>query len=289
MSQYDSPISTEPGDDLYAADDARVAPSRSATSSPSMTTVTTSLPSQSDSTGAVASEQAKQVGQEAVDGGKQVAAVTTDQAKSVAAEAGTQARNLLDEARSQLTEQASAQQSNLASWLQSLVEELDQMVNRSGDTEAATGPATSLVKHAADQARNAAGWLERHEPADLLSETARFARQRPGLFLALAAAGGLLAGRLTRGLTADSTTTPSGAVVAADRSGSRASSSTLTPALAASAAADDATTLGGDSGRELPAPGHIGISAGEDAYDDRLGSPVEFVGAGEAEADREVR
>ena len=37
----------------------------------------------------------------------------------------------------------------------------------------------------------------------LVAETSRFARQRPGLFLALAAAGGLLAGRLTRGMTAD--------------------------------------------------------------------------------------
>ncbi|MEP6632117.1 MAG: hypothetical protein ABJA89_16730, partial [Lapillicoccus sp.] len=33
--------------------------------------------------------------------------------------------------------------------------------------------------------------------------TSRFARQRPGMFLALAAVGGVLAGRLTRGLTAD--------------------------------------------------------------------------------------
>jgi hypothetical protein len=150
------------------------------------------------------------VGQDALAGGQQVAGVAADQAKSVAAEAGAQAKNLLDEARSQLTDQAATQQNSLASWLQSIVAELDQMVDRTDGSQQSRA-ATSLVRQVSERARAAASWLQDHEPSDLLAETSWFARQRPGLFLALAAAGGLLAGRLTRGLTADTSQSgPSG-------------------------------------------------------------------------------
>ena len=156
----------------------------------------------SDSTTGVAADQAKQVGQDALDSGKQVAGVAADQAKSVASEAGTQAKNLLGEARTQLTDQAATQQNNLSSWLTSIVDELEGMANGTRDP-AQSGPASSLVTQVSDRAKTAATWLEDHEPADLLAATSRFARQRPGLFLALAGLGGVVAGRLTRGLTAD--------------------------------------------------------------------------------------
>ena len=86
-----------------------------------------------------------------------------------------------------------------------LVEELDQMVNGGAPTEQ-SGPATALVRQVSERTRGASTWLQDHEPADLLAQTSRFARQRPGMFLALAAVGGVLAGRLTRGLTADAPT-----------------------------------------------------------------------------------
>ncbi len=160
-----------------------------------------STPSSGSTTG-VAADQAKQVGQDALDSGKQVAGVAADQAKSVASEAGAQAKNLLGEARTQLSDQASTQQNNLAAWLKSIVDELEQMANGTNDP-AQSGPASSLMNQVSTRAKGASTWLEDHEPADLLSSATRFARQRPGLFLALAATGGVLAGRLTRGLTAD--------------------------------------------------------------------------------------
>ena len=137
-------------------------------------------------------------------------------------EAGTQAKNLLGEARTQLTDQAAQQQNNLATWISSIVDELDGMVNRSEDGDTQSGAATSLVRQVSSRARSAAGWLENHEPADLLTETSRFARQRPGMFLALAAVGGLVAGRLTRGLTADAAPSTSSASPAAIDVGSHA-------------------------------------------------------------------
>ena len=52
-------------------------------------------------------------------------------------------------------------------------------------------------------------WLDNHEPSDLLDEVKRFARRRPGAFLALAAAAGVVAGRLTRGAVAANTSVDS--------------------------------------------------------------------------------
>jgi hypothetical protein len=289
MSQFDTPSRSEHGTDPLTSDDARLASPTTAEPSPPITSVTTSLPNQSDSTAAVASEQAKQVGQEAMDSGKQVAAVATDEVKSVAAEAGAQARNLLDEARSQLTDQASTQQNNIAAWLRSLVDELDQMLDRTDDSQASGGTATTLVRQVADRARSAAGWLEEHEPADLLTETSRFARQRPGLFLALAAVGGLLAGRLTRGLAADSQAQPPKRVAATDRPDSLGSLSTRQPGLASSGPAGGTAITGDYAAPEL-AEQELHEAAGERAwYDDGVGSRAKFAGAKETEVGRETR
>ena len=52
-------------------------------------------------------------------------------------------------------------------------------------------------------------WLDNHEPSDLLDEVKRFARRRPATFLALAAAAGVVAGRVTRGAVAANTSVDS--------------------------------------------------------------------------------
>jgi hypothetical protein len=158
----------------------------------------------SGSTTDVAKGQAKQVGQEAVQTGQHVAGVAKDQAKNVASEAGSQAKNLLGEARSQFTDQVSTQQNNLATWVRDIAKELESMVDRSGSSDAPSGAATSLARQATSRANSVASWLEDREPTDVLQEVTRFARRRPGMFLAIAAVGGLVAGRLTRGLTSDS-------------------------------------------------------------------------------------
>ena len=243
MSQYDSPPTSGNGYDPLPMTDPVHHPVPGAG---------TLHDSGSSSTPEMAADQAKQVGHEALDGGRQVAQVAADEASSVVGEAGTQARNLLGEARTQLTDQAATQQNNLATWISSIVDELDGMVDRSesGDAQQ-SGAATSLVRQVSSRARSAATWLENHEPADLLTETSRFARQRPGMFLALAAVGGLLAGRLTRGLTADasasqSTTSPS-AVSAGDSTPiytrSMETATTTDPPMAEPIQADVLTTV----------------------------------------------
>ena len=145
---------------------------------------------------AAAKEQAAAVGQGAAQAGQQVAAVAKDQAQNVASEAGSQAKDLLAQARSELTEQAGTQQQRLTETLRALGAELESMADHDGDQ----GPATDLVRQAASRTHDAASWLDTREPGQILGDVQGFARQRPGAFLALAAAAGLVAGRLGRGV-----------------------------------------------------------------------------------------
>ena len=141
-------------------------------------------------------EQAAVMGQGAAQAGQQVASVAKDQAQNVAVEAGSQAKDLLAQAKSELTEQASTQQGRLAETLRSLAAELESMAHHDGDH----GMATNVVTQASTRAHDAASWLESGEPGQLLRDVQKYARRRPVAFLALAAAAGVTAGRLGRGV-----------------------------------------------------------------------------------------
>ncbi|HEY8590740.1 MAG TPA: hypothetical protein VIL55_14435 [Naasia sp.] len=154
-----------------------------------------------------AKEQAGQVAQGAADAGKHVAGVTKDQAKNVAGEAKTQVKNvageakyqakdLLNQGRTQLTTQASTQQRKAAEGIRGLSDQLNGI--KSG--QAPSGPAADIVSQVATRLEGAASWLEQREPADLLNEVKQFAARKPGLFIAIAAGVGVVAGRLTKAL-----------------------------------------------------------------------------------------
>jgi hypothetical protein len=148
----------------------------------------------------VAKDQAASVGQGAAEAGQHVAGVAKEQTSQVAAEAGRQAKDLLSQAQGGLKEQASAQQQKLVSGLQALRDELDAMVQGNDNP----GVATDLARQAADRTGSAASWLDGRDPTAVLDDLTAFARRRPGAFLAAAAGIGLIAGRLTRGLKAQS-------------------------------------------------------------------------------------
>jgi hypothetical protein len=131
--------------------------------------------------------------------------VATSEVSNVAGEVKYQARNLVDQTRSELRGQASNQQSQLASTLNSWASELGSMAAKSEDS----GPMTDLAQEAARRGGEIAHWLDTHEPADVLDEVKRFARRRPFAFLALAAAAGVVAGRVTRGAVAANTSVDS--------------------------------------------------------------------------------
>jgi hypothetical protein len=145
------------------------------------------------STTEVAKDQAGQVADTAKQAGGQVTA-----------EAGKQAKQLLAQAQSEVTEQAAATQQRVAEGLHALADELTGMA-RNSDQD---GPATDLARQAADKAHQAAGWVADRDPGALLDEVRSFARRKPGTYLAIALGAGVLAGRLTRGLTAPADDTP---------------------------------------------------------------------------------
>jgi hypothetical protein len=123
----------------------------------------------------------------------------------VAQEAKYQARSLMDQTRSQLRGQASNQQSAFAEKLHGWASELGSMASKADDS----GPMSDLAQEASRRVGEISHWLDNHEPADLIDEVRRFARRRPAAFLAIAAAAGLLAGRVTRGAVAANTSVDS--------------------------------------------------------------------------------
>ena len=139
------------------------------------------------STTEVAKEQAGRVGQKATEAGGQVAQTTKEQAQ-----------NVVGEARTQVRDQAGAQRDRAVLGLRTLGDELEQMAQQGGQS----GIATELARQLSSRTRDLAGELERREPSDLLEQLRSYARRRPAVFLAGAALAGVVAGRLTKSLSA---------------------------------------------------------------------------------------
>jgi hypothetical protein len=200
MSSYPYPPGPGTGTDL--SDDALVVTETGADAAPatsgSIATGPTTSSTASTSTTDVAKDEAGGVADTATQAGRQVADTAKQQAGEVLGEARDQARSLLDRTRNEVGDQASSQQQRAAESLRSLSDELHSMA--SGQQE--PGRATDLAHQAADKAGQLASWLTDREPGDILDEVSSFARRRPGMFLALAAGAGVVAGRLTRGMAA---------------------------------------------------------------------------------------
>lgn len=145
-----------------------------------------------------ARDEAAGVTRQATDSAHNVAETAKTEAANVAAEVKTNARDLLYQAKSDLTQQAGTQQQKVAEGLRSISTELHTMSSASDQS----GVATDLVRQAAERSSAVAAWLDGRDPGSLLTEVKSFARQRPGTFLLLAAGAGVLAGRLSRSLSA---------------------------------------------------------------------------------------
>ncbi|MBA2554822.1 MAG: hypothetical protein H0V10_14265 [Geodermatophilaceae bacterium] len=153
----------------------------------------------------IAKQQVSSVTQSAGDAAGQVAGTAQEQAREVVSEAKAQVSDLGRQFKSQVDEQANTQRDRLVGTLRSLSDELETMADN-GDR---SGLATDAARQLADRGRRAAGFLEDKQPGDLVQQVTDFARRRPGAFLLGAAAAGLLAGRLTRGVTANNAGDPS--------------------------------------------------------------------------------
>ncbi|GIG28729.1 hypothetical protein [Cellulomonas marina] len=142
-----------------------------------------------------AKDQAKDVAASGAEAAKGVLGDAKAEASGVAQAATQQARDLFGQARTQLSSQAGEQQGRLAGTLRTVSDQLGEMAS----TPSEGGIATDLVHEISSRVGTLAQRLENAEPAELLDDVRRFARQRPGTFLLIAGATGLVLGRLTRG------------------------------------------------------------------------------------------
>lgn len=139
--------------------------------------------------------EAKEVASES---GAELAEVAKDELLRVAGEARDQVGQLWAQAGEQVRSQVDAGRRQLADLLHSLASELGEMASKSTQD----GPVTALAKQAAHHSGQWSHWLANTELDELGVQIRGFARRRPVVFLAGAAAAGIVVGRLSRGLMA---------------------------------------------------------------------------------------
>jgi hypothetical protein len=170
--------------------------------------------------GSTAQVKAGEVAGTAQDRAADVAGTAKDQALEVAQEAQRQARDLFAEFRGQIQQQTQAQRDRLVELLREFEDELQNMAQAGGRN----GTATEVVRQVADRLGGIRSYLETGgNPVD---DVRSFARRRPGAFLFLAAAAGVLAGRATRSAAAARKQSSSGRHVVDVRDGRTPSSYT---------------------------------------------------------------
>lgn len=149
----------------------------------------------------------QQAASTASDEASRVTDVAKEQTKEVASEVRTQARDLVGELKTQARDQSLSQRDRLAENLRKFGDDLDQM----NASSTRPGLASDLAGQAATKARELSTFLSDHEPGELVDQLRDYARRRPGTFIVAAAIAGVVAGRLTRGAVASSSTsTPTG-------------------------------------------------------------------------------
>lgn len=157
----------------------------------------TTMGTTSQSTTPGAREEAANLAGEAGEAGRRVAGVAKGETRAVGSEARRQAKRLADQVGSEVRQQAANQQSKAASGLRTIGDEFSNMANGQGS---GSGFAATVAKEAGTRVGAAAQWLDDRDPQALLEETKRFARRRPGVFIAIALGAGLVVGRLVRSL-----------------------------------------------------------------------------------------
>lgn len=150
---------------------------------------------------ATAAQQGREVAGTAKAAGSDVAGTAQEQAANVVGETMDQARQLASSVRSTVDDQVAGQSERLTGVMRSVSSQL-----REGDTSGMVG---QVLKEAGQRLQQLADHAESRGPQGLVDDLRLLARRRPGTFLLSAAAAGMLAGRLTRGLAAGGSDTSS--------------------------------------------------------------------------------
>jgi hypothetical protein len=147
------------------------------------------------------SERATEVAHDAADEARSVAHTAQHEAGRVADEVRDQVANLTESAREQLHDQARIQTDHLGEAIGNLGERIQALAD--GRPEEA-GQAQELARNIAGQVKDVSGRIETLGFDGAVDALQRYARRRPGAFLAGAAAVGFAAARLTQGATSAS-------------------------------------------------------------------------------------
>lgn len=145
-------------------------------------------------------DEAGQLKDTSVDAVRQVAESVKEKASDVTSDAREQTRRLAGQTRDELVGQAGQQKDRATESLRAIGDELRGMAEHGQ-----SGLGAQLATHGADFSNQAADFLQKHEPGELLDEVRSYARRKPGTFLLAAAVAGVVAGRLTRALASGGT------------------------------------------------------------------------------------
>ncbi len=142
-----------------------------------------------------ARQEATEVAASAADNAKEVVSEVSMQAKVVAEQAKAQVANLVDQTRFEVLQTAQQKGEQAAAGLRTFADQLRSLADGQPDQ---AGPLRGYVQEAQDRVSVFATRLENDGPQAVLSDVTRFARQRPGVFLMMAAGAGFAIGRLVR-------------------------------------------------------------------------------------------
>src|SRR4051812_14694590 len=151
----------------------------------------------------VVKENVTEVAGDAKQGIAEVAHESTVQAREVTNKAKDHAREVMGQATSEVRSHADDQAQRAAGGLDQLASRFQALL--AGRPEDA-GPLRDYAEQLGDQAQRAAERLRSRGVDGVLSDVKAFARRRPGLFLAGAAAAGFAVGRLAKAERSCSTT-----------------------------------------------------------------------------------
>lgn len=142
-----------------------------------------------------AKDRAADVAGTAKDRATDVVSTAKDEAAAVVTEARTQVRDLYAQATTSVRSQAESQTETLATALREFSEQSRALAEGRGDE---AGQAREYAQQAADKVGEIAERIESLGLDGVIDELQRFARRRPGAFLAGAALAGVVVGRLVR-------------------------------------------------------------------------------------------
>lgn len=143
----------------------------------------------------VAAEEARDVASTAVEHAREVAGVATEQAASVASQAMDQARTAVGGASDEVREQLEQRLRDLAGTARGTAGELQALCEGRPDD---AGRTRDLARQASSHLERMADRAEEIGVQGVVQEVGDFARRRPLVFLAGAAAAGVVVGRLAK-------------------------------------------------------------------------------------------